>query len=74
VEKNKELSKELYAVGTAGVESCPVKSAGTGSKSESSRGLVQLAKMREMPINDFFAKNGKLREDGRMLHDIILWK
>jgi branched-chain amino acid transport system substrate-binding protein len=31
-----------------------------------------VAKMREMPVNDFFAKNGKLREDGRMVHDMYL--
>ena len=31
-----------------------------------------MAKMREMPINDFFAKKGKLREDGRMVHDMYL--
>ena len=31
-----------------------------------------VAKMREMPINDFFAKNGKIREDGRMVHDMYL--
>jgi branched-chain amino acid transport system substrate-binding protein len=31
-----------------------------------------MVKMREMPINDFFAKNGKIREDGRMVHDMYL--
>lgn len=31
-----------------------------------------MAKMREMPINDMFAKNGKLRVDGRMVHDMYL--
>jgi branched-chain amino acid transport system substrate-binding protein len=31
-----------------------------------------LAKMRELPVNDFFAKNGFLREDGRMVHDMYL--
>ena len=31
-----------------------------------------MKKMRETPINDFFAKNGKLREDGRMVHDMYL--
>jgi branched-chain amino acid transport system substrate-binding protein len=31
-----------------------------------------VAKMREMPINDFFAKNGRIREDGRMVHDMYL--
>ncbi|MCA8879452.1 MAG: ABC transporter substrate-binding protein [Rhodobacteraceae bacterium] len=31
-----------------------------------------MAKMREMPINDFFATNGKIRTDGRMVHDMYL--
>jgi branched-chain amino acid transport system substrate-binding protein len=31
-----------------------------------------MAKMRELPVNDMFAKNGKLREDGRMVHDMYL--
>jgi branched-chain amino acid transport system substrate-binding protein len=31
-----------------------------------------VAKMREMPVNDFFAKNGRIREDGRMVHDMYL--
>src|SRR6202166_3732243 len=28
--------------------------------------------MKETPINDFFAKNGRIREDGRMVHDMYL--
>ena len=32
------------------------------------------AKMREMPINDMFAKNGRIRADGRMVHDMYLWE
>lgn len=31
-----------------------------------------LAWMRANPINDFFAKNGKIRSDGRMVHDMYL--
>ena len=31
-----------------------------------------MAKMRETPINDFFAKNGRIRIDGRMVHDMYL--
>ena len=31
-----------------------------------------MAKMKEMPINDFFAKNGRIRADGRMVHDMYL--
>jgi branched-chain amino acid transport system substrate-binding protein len=28
--------------------------------------------MKATPVNDFFAKNGKIREDGRMVHDMYL--
>jgi branched-chain amino acid transport system substrate-binding protein len=31
-----------------------------------------IAKMRETPVNDAFTPNGKLRPDGRMVHDIYL--
>lgn len=31
-----------------------------------------MAQMKKMPINDFFAKNGQIREDGRMVHDMYL--
>jgi branched-chain amino acid transport system substrate-binding protein len=34
--------------------------------------LKVAAKMREKPIEDFFARNGKLREDGLMVHDLML--
>lgn len=33
-----------------------------------------MAKMREMPINDFFATNGRIRADGRMVHDMYVYK
>jgi branched-chain amino acid transport system substrate-binding protein len=29
-----------------------------------------MAKMRDMPVDDFFANSGRLREDGRLLHDM----
>jgi branched-chain amino acid transport system substrate-binding protein len=28
--------------------------------------------MKSQPINDFFARNGRIREDGRMVHDMYL--
>jgi branched-chain amino acid transport system substrate-binding protein len=31
-----------------------------------------IAKMKATPVNDFFAKNGHIREDGRMVHDMYL--
>ncbi len=33
-----------------------------------------MSKMREMPINDFFAKNGQIRQDGRMVHDMYVYE
>jgi branched-chain amino acid transport system substrate-binding protein len=43
-----------------------VEAAGTDESS------AVMKKMRETPINDFFAKNGRIREDGRMVHDMYL--
>ena len=34
--------------------------------------LKVAAKMREKPIEDFFSRDGKLREDGLMVHDLVL--
>lgn len=31
-----------------------------------------LAQMKKTPVNDFFAKNGQIRDDGRMVHDMLL--
>jgi branched-chain amino acid transport system substrate-binding protein len=33
-----------------------------------------MKKMKEIPINDFFAKNGRIREDGRMVHDMYVYE
>ncbi len=33
-----------------------------------------IEKMRSTPINDFFVKNGKIREDGRMVRDMYLYE
>ncbi|MBV9559230.1 MAG: ABC transporter substrate-binding protein [Bradyrhizobium sp.] len=29
-----------------------------------------MAKMRELPVNDFYVRNGRLRADGRLVHDM----
>lgn len=31
-----------------------------------------IAQMKKTPVNDFFAKNAKIREDGRLVHDMYL--
>ena len=33
-----------------------------------------IAEMRKTPVNDFFAQGGKVREDGRMVHDMYLMR
>jgi branched-chain amino acid transport system substrate-binding protein len=43
-----------------------VKAAGTDD------GKIVAAKMREMPVDDFFSRGGRIREDGRLLHDMYL--
>jgi branched-chain amino acid transport system substrate-binding protein len=40
------------------------------AKTDEAKAVV--AKMKETPINDFFAKNGKIRADGRMVHTMYL--
>ncbi len=34
--------------------------------------MAVVGKMRELPVSDMFARNGKLRSDGRMVHDMYL--
>ena len=43
-----------------------VQAAGTDNADE------VMKKMKSTPVNDFFAKNGVIREDGRMVHDMYL--
>jgi branched-chain amino acid transport system substrate-binding protein len=31
-----------------------------------------MAKMKEVPINDFMTRNGRIREDGRVIRDMFL--
>ena len=69
-----ERMKKMPNMSQAGVYSSTmhylkaVKAAGTDET-----GAV-MKKMRELPINDFFAKNGRIREDGRMVHDMYLFE
>ena len=45
-----------------------VKAAGTDDTA------AVMKKMHDMPINDMFAKGGKIRDDGRMVHDMYLFQ
>ena len=35
---------------------------------------IVIAQMRKTPVDDFFAQGGKVREDGRMVHDMYLMR
>jgi branched-chain amino acid transport system substrate-binding protein len=38
----------------------------------STDGRIVMQKMKEIPVNDFMTKNAKLREDGRLMRDMLL--
>lgn len=67
-----EKQKRMPTMVQAGVYSSvlhylkAVKAAGTDDTQ------AVMAEMRKMPVNDFFAKNGHIRKDGRMVHDMYL--
>jgi branched-chain amino acid transport system substrate-binding protein len=37
-------------------------------------GPAVAGRMRETPVNDFMTKNGRIREDGRLVRDMYLFK
>ena len=37
-------------------------------------GPTVIKKMKETPVNDFMTKNGKIREDGRLVRDMYLFE
>ena len=46
---------------------------GQGDRQRSTAPTV-IKKMKETPINDFMTKNGKIREDGRLVRDMYLFE
>ncbi len=69
-----ERTKRMPHMGDAGDYSSTmhylnaIKAAGTDDAK------TVMAKMREMPVNDFFAKDGRIREDGRFVHDMYVYE
>lgn len=56
----------------AGVYSSTLHYLNAVKETGSDEAQVVRTQMMDTPINDMFAKNGKLREDGRMVHDMYL--
>lgn len=67
-----ERHKAMPTMGQAGTYSAvthylkAIQAAGTDEAQAVAR------KMKDLPVNDFFARNGKVREDGRMVHDLYV--
>jgi branched-chain amino acid transport system substrate-binding protein len=78
-DKTREWSKRYFAkmnqmpsMWQAGVYSSVMAYLNAIKESGTDEPLKVAAKMREKPIEDFFARNGRLREDNLMVHDLML--
>jgi branched-chain amino acid transport system substrate-binding protein len=78
-DKTREWSKRYFAkmnrmptMWQAGVYSSVMSYLNAIKEAGTDEPLKVAAKMREKPIEDFFARNGKLREDNLMVHDLVL--
>src|SRR5436309_3692588 len=78
-DKTREWSKRYFAkmnrmptMWQAGVYSSVMHYLEAVKASGTDEPLKVAAKMREKPIEDFFSRNGKLREDNLMVHDLML--
>ncbi len=67
----RNLMPNMFQAGVAGAVNHylkAVKAAGTNQTD------AVMAKMRELPVDDFMTKNGKLRPDGRVVRDMYLFE
>jgi branched-chain amino acid transport system substrate-binding protein len=78
-DKTREWSKRYFAkmnqmpsMWQAGVYSSVMAYLNAIKETGTDEPLKVAAKMRERPIEDFFARNGRLREDNLMVHDLML--
>src|SRR5690606_15349174 len=71
-QKFEERTKRKPGMVQAGVYSSVLHYLKAAKAAGTLEGKEVAEKMREMPVNDFFATNGKVREDGRMEHDMYL--
>jgi branched-chain amino acid transport system substrate-binding protein len=78
-DKTREWSKRYFAkmnqmptMWQAGVYSAVMNYLNAIKASGTDDPLKVAATMREKPIEDFFSRNGRLREDGLMVHDLML--
>jgi branched-chain amino acid transport system substrate-binding protein len=68
----RERHKNMPTMGQAGVYSALMHYFKAVEKAGTDDAAAVMAAMKSMPINDMFAKNGYIRDDGRMVHDMYL--
>ncbi len=78
-DKTREWSKRFFAkmnrmptMFQAGVYSSVMNYLNAVKATGTDEPLAVAAKMRQTPVEDFFSRNGKLRADGLLVHDLIL--
>jgi branched-chain amino acid transport system substrate-binding protein len=64
--------KAMPAMTQAGVYSAVRHYLRAVAAAQTDEGKAVMAKMKELPVQDMFSANGKVREDGLMLHDMYL--
>jgi branched-chain amino acid transport system substrate-binding protein len=69
-----ERMKLMPNMSQAGVYSSTMHYLKAMEKAGTSETASVMKTMKDTPVNDFFAKNGKIREDGRMVHDLYLYE
>jgi branched-chain amino acid transport system substrate-binding protein len=67
-----ERQKRMPTMVHAGVYSSTMHYLNAVKAAGSKNSQTVLAKMRDTPINDFFAQNGMIQPNGRMVHDMLL--
>jgi branched-chain amino acid transport system substrate-binding protein len=70
IEKTQKVPTMIHA-GTYGAVMHYLKAVGSTGTLD---GLTVAAQMRKLPVNDFMTSNGKIREDGRLVRDMYLFR
>lgn len=69
-----ERTKRAPTSAQAGVYSSVTTYLNAVKKAGTTDSATVMKVMKDTPINDMFAKNGRIREDGRMVHDMYLFE
>ena len=69
-----EMHKRMPATGQAGDYSAVMHYLRAVKAISSDDAQKVMAQMKKTPVNDFFAKNGRIRDAGRMVHDMYLFQ